>query len=142
MKYHFFALFAGILFGLGLAVSGMTDPSKVQSFLDIAGEWNITLAFVMIGALLVTTITFPLILKRPAPIAHTRFELPSKISLEPKLIWGSILFGAGWALVGLCPGPALASLFYGYWQTIVFVVAMLVGSRIGKYWDVIVNKVS
>lgn len=131
-KITMVALLSGILFGMGLALSGMTDTHKVQSFLDITGHWDITLAFVMAGALCVAFITFNFVLRRKKPLLHDKFELPKPQDIDPKLLTGAAMFGAGWALVGYCPGPAIASLLYGYWQTFVFILAMLVGAWLAR----------
>lgn len=131
-KINLFAIIAGGLFGAGLAISGMTDTAKVQSFLDLFGNWDITLAFVMAGALIVSFVTFRFVLKKDKPLFHDKFEIPTSKDIDPKLLTGAAMFGAGWAIVGYCPGPAIASLIYGYWQTFVFVVAMLVGSWIAR----------
>lgn len=127
MKRSFAALLAGLLFGLGLVVSQMIDPAKVLAFLDIAGSWDPSLAFVMIGAIPVAAIGFRATRRRPAPLLDTRFHGPSRTRVDRTLLTGSALFGIGWGLVGYCPGPALASLALGRWQSWVFVAAMLVG---------------
>ena len=106
----FFALLSGTLFGLGLVVSGMVNPAKVLAFLDVAGNWDPTLAFVMLGALAVTTPAFRVVLKRRGPWFANRFALPTKSDLEPRLVLGAALFGIGWGLAGLCPGPAVTAL--------------------------------
>ncbi len=121
------ALFAGILFGLGLAISGMMNPAKVISFLDVAGGWDPTLAFVMGGALLVTVPAFRLILGRPRPILADGFALPTKSALDGRLLGGAALFGVGWGLSGFCPGPAVAALTTGLAPVFAFVAAMLAG---------------
>ena len=124
----FFALVSGTLFGLGLAVSGMVNPAKVLGFLDVAGgAWDPTLAFVMLGALAVTTPAFHFVLKRRQPWFAPGFALPTKADLEPKLILGAALFGIGWGLAGLCPGPAVAALVTGKTAVYAFVAAMLAG---------------
>ena len=97
-------LFAGTLFGLGLAISGMVNPAKVIGFLDITGDWDPTLAFVMGGALLVTIPAFRLILKRSRPVLADKFELPTKKDVDGRLLAGSAIFGVGWGLAGFCPG--------------------------------------
>jgi uncharacterized protein len=125
-----FALLAGALFGAGLAVSGMANPAKVLGFLDIAGAWDPTLAFVMLGALLVTGPAFRWILKRRAPWFGPRFALPSKTDLEPSLVIGSALFGIGWGIAGLCPGPAVTDLVAGRAGIGFFVAAMLFGAML------------
>ncbi len=125
-------LFAGALFGLGLAISGMVDPAKVIGFLDVAGDWDPTLAFVMGGALLVTIPAFRLIFKRPRPVLVDEFELPTKKGLDTRLLGGSALFGVGWGLSGFCPGPAVTALATGLTPVFAFVVAMIAGMAIYK----------
>ncbi len=121
------ALFAGMLFGLGLAISGMMNPAKVVGFLDVAGGWDPTLAFVMGGALLVTVPAFRLILGRPRPILADGFALPTKSALDGRLLGGAALFGVGWGLSGFCPGPAVAALVTGLTPVFAFVAAMIAG---------------
>ncbi len=127
------ALFSGALFGLGLAVSGMVDPAKVIGFLDVAGDWDPTLALVMGGALLVTIPTFRLILKRPRPVLGDDFALPTKSSLDARLLGGSALFGVGWGLSGFCPGPAVTALATGLPVVFAFVAAMVAGMAVYKW---------
>jgi uncharacterized protein len=127
MPRTFVALFAGMLFGLGLAVSGMMNPAKVVGFLDVAGEWDPTLAFVMGGALLVTVPAFRLILKGPRPILADGFALPTRNTLDRRLLGGAALFGVGWGLSGFCPGPAVAALTTGLAPVFAFVAAMIAG---------------
>jgi uncharacterized membrane protein YedE/YeeE len=131
----FFAVISGILFGIGLAVSGMVNPAKVLGFLDVAGDWDPTLAFVMAGALAVTTPAFRVVLKRPGPWFASRFALPTKTDLEPRLVLGAALFGIGWGLAGLCPGPAVTDLVTGRGSVLVFVVAMLAGAMFYDWLD-------
>lgn len=121
------ALLSGLMFGAGLAIGGMTDPAKVIGFLDLAGAWDPSLAFVMGSALLVTVPTFQLLKGYGEPLLGGRFYLPTKQDLDPKLIGGAILFGTGWGLAGLCPGPAIANLWTGSPQVLAFVVAMVTG---------------
>lgn len=118
--------FAGALFGIGLLISQMTNPSKVLAFLDILGDWDPSLAFVMGGALLVTLIGYRLVLRRAAPIYAQKFRLPTRNDIDGRLVLGAALFGIGWGLAGLCPGPALASLTFGGASVVTFVIAMLV----------------
>jgi uncharacterized protein (TIGR01244 family) len=120
-------LMCGALFGAGLAVSGMTDTVKVQGWLDVFGQWDATLAFVMGGAILPMAVAWRVAARREASILG--FALPEKPKPEvgPKLVIGSALFGMGWALAGLCPGPALASLSFGGWGGLVFLIAMSLG---------------
>lgn len=121
------ALVSGLIFGLGLAISGMMNPAKVIGFLDVAGDWDPTLAFVMGGALLVTVPAYRAILKRRRPVLEDDFSLPTKKTLDAPLIGGSALFGVGWGLVGFCPGPAVAALGTGLAPVLAFVAAMLAG---------------
>lgn len=121
------ALAAGILFGLGLVVSQMTNPEKVIGFLDLFGQWDPSLAFVMAGALIVTTIGYRLTTKKPRPLFDNTFQIPSNQQIDKRLALGSVLFGAGWGLVGLCPGPAVAALAIGGLPVIVFFIAMGAG---------------
>ena len=121
------AFLAGLIFGLGLVVSHMIDPAKVLGFLDIAGNWDPSLAFVMIGAIPVAAIGFRATRARRAPVLDIEFHGPTRTRVNTGLIIGSALFGIGWGLVGYCPGPALTSLALGRWQSFVFVAAMLVG---------------
>ena len=117
----------GLLFGIGLIVSGMTNPSNVIDFLDLAGAWNPSLAFVMLGAIPVAWIGFHFTEKRQQTFFNTDLEMPSTQGINTKLILGSILFGAGWAIGGFCPGPALVALGTGSPKALAFVLAMLTG---------------
>lgn len=122
------SLIAGILFGAGLVIGGMTDPGKVIGFLDLAGQWDPSLAFVMGSALCVTLPVFQLVIrKRSRPVLGTQFFLPTKTDLDPALLGGSALFGIGWGIAGLCPGPAIANLVSGEPEVLAFVVAMVAG---------------
>ena len=121
------ALFSGVLFGLGLVISGMVNPAKVLGFLDVAGDWDPTLAFVMGGALLVAVPAFRVILKRPRLVLAEEFDLPAKKDLDARLLAGSALFGVGWGLAGFCPGPAVTALASGLTPVFVFVAAMVAG---------------
>lgn len=121
------ALLAGTLFGAGLAISGMTDPGKVVGFLDLAGRWDPSLAFVMGAALCISLPTFQLLSGRPAPLLDSRFYLPTRRDLDTRLIAGAVLFGVGWGIAGLCPGPAVANLASGSPEVLGFVVAMIAG---------------
>lgn len=120
------ALISGALFGAGLHISGMTDTTRVRGFLDIAGAWDPTLMFVMGGAILPMLLAWRLTRGR-TPFSGGAFPAPPSAEISRPLIAGSVLFGVGWGLVGLCPGPALASISYGGWQGAVFLVAMLAG---------------
>ena len=128
MPRNLAALIAGILFGLGLAVSGMINPAKVLAFLDIAGRWDPSLILVMAGALAVTFVGFRLVLRRPAPLLGDRFDVPSLRRIDGRLVAGAALFGIGWGLVGFCPGPAFAALAFGLPPSFVFIAAMAAGA--------------
>ncbi|MBB3769922.1 hypothetical protein FHS55_000508 [Angulomicrobium tetraedrale] len=117
----------GLLFGLGLVLSGMSDPAKVLNFLDLAGSFDPSLAFVMGGAVLVAFIGFRLTLRRERPVLAPRFQLPTRRDIDARLILGPALFGIGWGLGGFCPGPAFTALGLGASGTLVFVPAMLAG---------------
>ncbi len=118
---------SGVLFGLGLAISQMTNPAKVLAFLDILGDWDPSLAFVMAGAVGVAAIGFAQAKKRATPVLEDEFKIPKRRDLDMPLVLGAALFGAGWGLVGLCPGPAIAGLVAGQTETVIFVGAMLAG---------------
>ena len=120
-------ILSGVLFAIGLAIAGMTQPHKVVGFLDFAGNWIPDLAVVMGGAVVVNFIALHLTLKRDSPILAVHFGLPTRRDLNPRLMAGAALFGAGWGLGGFCPGPALASLPTAATPVIVFVAAMIAG---------------
>ena len=121
------AAISGVLFGLGLTLSGMSDPAKVLGFLNVTGVWMPDLIFVMGGAVVVTFIVTPWVLRRQAPLMASAFSLPGKQLLDRRLAGGAMLFGIGWGLSGYCPGPALVSLLYGYESTLIFCLAMFAG---------------
>ncbi|GAB0117084.1 DUF6691 family protein [Acidisoma sp. 7E03] len=123
----FAGLLAGLVFGLGLAVSGMMDPARVIGFLDVAGAWDPSLAFVLAGAVAVSTLGVVLARRRAAPLWAARFAWPTVRRVNVKLLMGAALFGVGWGLAGFCPGPAIASLPLGLWRGALFVAAMLAG---------------
>jgi uncharacterized membrane protein YedE/YeeE len=129
------ALMSGLLFGLGLIISGMTDPSKVIGFLDLAGDWNPSLAFVMGGAVLVGLAAFRFAANRPKAILGDAMRLPTARHIDRRLVLGGLAFGAGWGLAGYCPGPALASLATGSNEPIIFVIAMLAGMAVFEVQD-------
>ena len=126
-------LFAGLLFGTGLILSGMANPKKVQNFLDIFGSWDPSLAFVMGGAILVTAPGFWLVQKRTSPFFHDVFQLPARNDIDARLVTGAAIFGVGWGLGGLCPGPAVTSLLFFTPGVFIFVLAMLVGMILAKF---------
>lgn len=124
---YLISLLAGLIFGLGLALSGMTSPAKVLDFLDLAGNWDPSLLFVLGGAVGVTAIVFRWILRRKKPLFSDQFFLPLAKNIDGKLIVGALIFGIGWGISGYCPGPAIASLASPNWETWIFLPAMLAG---------------
>lgn len=123
------ALASGLVFGIGLWVSGMAYPAKVIGFLDVLGRWDPSLAFVMSAAVVVTAIGYRIVLARPKPVFAEQFELPVSRTVDARLLAGATMFGVGWSLGGLCPGPAITSLSLGGGGSAMFVGAMLVGMR-------------
>ena len=121
------AFFAGLIFGLGLLLAGMANPAKVLAFLDVAGAWDPSLALVMGGAIAVAFIPLNWARKNKQSGLGARMQLPVKRELDARLIGGSLVFGIGWGIAGICPGPAVAILLTGRWQIIIFVLAMLTG---------------
>jgi len=121
------AFAAGLVFGIGLIVSGMTDPGKVIGFLDVLGNWDPSLAFVMAGAILVGLFAFTLARRRARPFLAGAMHLPQSRDIDKRLVGGSVIFGIGWGLAGFCPGPALVSFGSGVEQAAIFVAAMLGG---------------
>ena len=124
------AFFAGLLFGIGLLLAGMANPAKVLGFLDLAGLWDPSLALVMGGGILAAFIPFNWAQRQTKSLLGAPMQIPQKRELDPRLIGGSLLFGIGWGIAGICPGPALAILLTGHWQVIVFVLALLAGMLI------------
>jgi uncharacterized protein len=127
------ALISGLLFGAGLAYSGMADPARVQSFLDLFGNWDPTLAFVMGGAVLPMAVAWMIKSRLASPLAATSFDLPGTSKIDRSLAIGAILFGMGWGIAGLCPGPALADLALAPKAVLPFVVAMFVGMAAQRF---------
>ncbi|MBL8644003.1 MAG: YeeE/YedE family protein [Rhodospirillaceae bacterium] len=126
------ALLCGALFGGGLTVSGMINPAKIVSFLDIAGDWDPSLILVMAGAVGITAIGYRLTFGRAQPIFSDRFSLPTAADIDARLLTGAAIFGIGWGLGGYCPGPALAGLFQGAPETLTFLATMCVGLVAGR----------
>jgi len=127
------SLIAGLIFGLGLVIGGMADPAKVQNFLDVAGTFDPSLAFVMGGAVVVTFIGYRLALRERSPLFAERFHLPTAKDLDARIVIGPALFGIGWGLSGFCPGPAVTSLPLLAKGTLIFVPAMLVGIGLARF---------
>ena len=133
MKTLLAAALAGAVFGIGLVVSQMVNPAKVQAFLDVAGAWDPSLALVMGGGAGLTALAFPWVLRRSRPVLDARFHLPTLTRLDAPLLVGAAIFGMGWALAGYCPGPVLVALTFGIAEPWWFVGALLAGSVAGKW---------
>ena len=136
MRTAWAALASGVVFGAGLALADMTNPAKVQNFLDVLGSWDPSLAFVMGTALVTSALGYRVARRRGAPLLAPAFTLPDRRDLDAKLVAGAGLFGVGWGLGGFCPGPALAGLLQGVPQVYPFVFAMLVGMWLHDRWAV------
>jgi uncharacterized membrane protein YedE/YeeE len=132
MSKYLGIIIAGLLFGIGLAVSEMTHASKVLGFLDVAGNWDPSLMFVLGGAVGVAIVAFRFILKQPVPVLEDRFHLPIAKSIDKPLVFGAAIFGVGWGISGYCPGPGVALLAAPGWETWVFIPAMLLGALLHK----------
>ena len=134
MKKLIGPFFGGILFAIGLGVSGMTEASKIIGFLDITGDWKPELIFVMLGALVINIVLFQWIMKRKSPVFEKEFHIPQSKTIDQRLVVGAIFFGVGWGLTGLCPGPGVVSLVSGTAYVIVYVVAMLAGMVVAQHF--------
>ncbi|BAU62929.1 hypothetical protein STA3757_02800 [Stanieria sp. NIES-3757] len=128
MKQNLIALLSGLLFGLGLSVSQMIDRDRVLGFLDVQGNWDPTLLFVLGGAVGVTIIAFRFVLRLPQPIFGDKFYLPTKKEIDRPLIIGAAIFGIGWGIAGYCPGPGITALVLGIWNPVLFMIAFIIGS--------------
>tara|TARA_B100000686_G_scaffold224913_1_gene232070 strand:- start:4422 stop:4862 length:441 start_codon:yes stop_codon:yes gene_type:complete len=126
------ALCVGLIFGFGLGLSQMVNPEKIIGFFNLSDAWDPSLAFVMIGALAISFISFRYIPKIKKPLFSNNFEIPEGKIINTKLILGAIIFGVGWGISGFCPGPAISSISYGYFDTIIFVGSMIMGALLGK----------
>jgi uncharacterized protein len=129
----FVALLAGLVFGLGLILSGMANPAKVLGFLDLAGPWDPSLAFVMAGAIAVGLPTFAIARRRSRSLLDQEMRLPTSTQIDTRLVLGSVSFGIGWGLAGFCPGPALVALGMGQSKAFIFVAAMLAGMALFEW---------
>ena len=128
MSKNVAALVAGLVFGFGLAVSHMVEPTKVLAFLDVAGAWDPSLLLVMGGAVIASLIGYRLVARRSKPLFAAKFMLPTKSELDRPLIVGAAIFGVGWGIAGYCPGPGIAALGLGTWEAPVFIFALALGS--------------
>lgn len=135
MRRELTALFTGLVFGTGLALSGMVYPLKVLGFLDIAGHWDPSLALVMLGAIAVTLPGFALVSRRQRPLFDVKFYLPQKTDLDARLLSGAALFGVGWGIAGYCPGPALAALAIIWHEAVPLLLAAAVGGWVADYFS-------
>ena len=135
MRQYLPPLLSGSLFGAGLALGGMTDPARVRGFLDLFGDWDPTLAFVMGGAVLVMAVAWRLRERMARPIFAPQFSLPDRSDLTGRLLGGSALFGIGWGIAGLCPGPGIAALVIQPVAAAIFVVAMLAGMALVRVFE-------
>lgn len=135
MKGKVSALIAGIVFGLGLTISEMINPAKVLAFLNVFGDWDPSLALVMVGALTVTAIGYRLAWRQPKPIFAERFNIRGNRKIDARLAIGAVLFGVGWGLVGLCPGPAISALLIGGTPALVFIFAMIAGMGLFEFLE-------
>lgn len=124
----------GLIFGLGIAVSGMINPAKVINFFDFFGNWDPSLAFVMGGALAVTFVGYRLAMRRPAPLLADRFQLPVNQRIDARLLGGAAIFGIGWGIAGFCPGAALPALGTGHGEVFIFVAALISGIMTARWW--------
>ncbi|HEV7414251.1 MAG TPA: DUF6691 family protein [Casimicrobiaceae bacterium] len=131
--YAFFAFVAGLVFGMGLLVSGMVNPAKVLGFLDLAGRWDPSLALVMVGAIAIGAVGFAIAGGRKTTVLGTPMLLPTARTIDRRLVFGGALFGVGWGLAGFCPGPAVVALGAGHLKAIVFVAAMMGGMLVFEW---------
>ena len=131
----FTSLLAGLVFGLGLLVSGMANPAKVLGFLDLAGAWDPSLAFVMAGAIAVSALAFFAARQRTQSLLGAEMKLPTARRIDRRLVGGSVLFGIGWGVAGFCPGPALVAVGLGEMKALLFVAAMLAGMGIFEWFE-------
>ncbi len=137
MIKNILVLTSGILFGLGLSLSEMINPTVVLNFLDVFGTWDASLMFVMLGALVITTIGFSWLSKREKPLLSEKFHLPKLQDIDSQLLIGAALFGIGWGLAGYCPGPAIAGIVLGQSETLFFVGAMLIGMKCSQIFQLV-----
>ncbi len=140
MKVIVAAFISAFLFGVGLALAGMTLPGKVIGFLDLTGNWDPSLALVMVGAITVHAVSFRLIMKRPSPLFSPKFLVPTRRDIDAKLVVGSLIFGVGWGLGGFCPGPALVAFATGQPKVLYFVASMCAGVVFHRLYSKVITK--
>lgn len=133
MKSALTSVVCGVLFALGLGISGMTQPARVTAFLDFSGNWNASLLFVMLGAILVYAVGYRLVMKKTKPLIARNFQIPAHRKINRSLVLGSAIFGAGWGLAGFCPGPALTSMASLEQQPLIFGTFMLLGMSLYEW---------
>ena len=133
MRQNAIALLSGLLFGFGLGLSQMVDRARVLGFLDVAGQWDPTLLFVLGGAVGVTMVAFRFVLRLPHPLFGNQFFLPTKTAIDRPLLVGASLFGIGWGISGYCPGPGITALTLGMWNPFIFVASAIAGSLTYRY---------
>ena len=134
MKQNLVALFCGLIFGLGLSLSQMIDRDRILGFLDITGNWDSTLLFVLGGAVGITLITFRFVLRLSHPIGEAKFYLPTKTNVDRTLIFGAAIFGIGWGIAGYCPGPAITALVIDPVNPTLFLLALIIGSFLYDFY--------
>lgn len=139
MKNNISAFLVGVIFSIGLGISGMTHPEKVIAFLDVFGHWDASLAFVMAGAIAVHAVAYRLIRRRSSPLFSNEFLIPTNKDLTPALLIGAFIFGIGWALAGYCPGPAITSLASLNSRPFIFVISLIVGMFIFRIYQAVLN---
>lgn len=139
-KQNFMALISGVLFSAGLTVSTMVDPARVIGFLDVLGAWDPALAFVMLGAIIVYMPLYWLVIRRKrTPLLGREFHLPSKIKIDGSLVIGAVIFGIGWGITGICPGPAIANISNGHFSIFIFILSMVVGMLVASKFNNIIK---
>lgn len=132
---NFFSFLSGLIFGIGLIYSGMANPAIVQGFLDVLGNWNPSLMWVMVGALAISIVGVMVVKRRTTTLLGGPLHIPENSKMDRNLIVGGLIFGIGWGMIGICPAPALVLVGKGVWQGFIFVAAMLVGMKLVNFWQ-------